>query len=139
VFGDDFVESLRERRPADRNNGVGGNLTHQRGSFAKKEDLDLVAGVVESEGMQENESGSCGIIGAPGTLHHDFEILFGFIGLGAEREKGQAEDLSQELTTRHNFLQEKSVPGKVGVTVPCFAWRFKIGGGDSTMTRLKFT
>jgi hypothetical protein len=112
VFGDDFVEGLSEGRPAHGNYGIGGNLTHERGGLAEKEDLDFVAGVVESEGMQENESGSGGIVGAPGTLHHDFEILFGVIELPAEREKGKAEHLSQELTSRHSLLQREAFRGK---------------------------
>ena len=105
VSGGNFVESFAERRPTDGDDGVGGDLAHQIRGFAKKKNLNFVAGFIEGESMQKRESGLGGIIGAPGTLHHDFEILFGLIGFRTKRKKGQAQNLSQELTSRHGVLR----------------------------------
>jgi len=105
VFGGNFVESFAEGRPTDGDDGVGGDLTHQIRGFAEKEDLNFVAGFVESEGMQKGECGFGRIIGAPCTLHHNLEILFGLIGFRTKREKGQAQNLSEELTSRHRVLR----------------------------------
>ena len=72
MFGHDFFERFAERRPADGHDSVGGDFAHQRGSFAEKENLDFVAGFGQRESVMKGKRGLRGVVGAPGTLHHDF-------------------------------------------------------------------
>jgi hypothetical protein len=55
VFIDKLLQSLGERRPADWNDGAGSGFAHQISSFAKQENLNVVAGFGESEGMDERK------------------------------------------------------------------------------------
>ena len=96
VFGHDFFERFAERRPADGHDGVGGDFAHQRGGFAEKENLNFVAGFGERESVMKGKRGLGGVIGAPGTFHHDLEgFLFWLLGgLRAQGKKGQTQQLS---------------------------------------------
>src|SRR5260370_12545476 len=92
VFGHNFFERFAERRPAHRHDSVGGGFAHQRGSFAKKENLNLVAGFRERESMQKRKRSLGGIVGAPGTFHHDLEsFLFWLLGLRAQGKERQSQ------------------------------------------------
>jgi hypothetical protein len=44
VFGDDFIESLNERRPADRHDRSCHGLSHNGDGFAQEEDLYFMPG-----------------------------------------------------------------------------------------------
>ena len=91
VFGEKFVKRFAEWGPANGHNGARSRFAHQRGGFAKKENLHLMAGFREREPVQERKRGLGGIVGAPGALHHDFEsFLFWLLGLGAQGKKRQA-------------------------------------------------
>src|SRR5260370_40340730 len=72
LFGHDFFEGFAQGWPTYRHDSIGRDFAHQRGGFAEKENLNFVAGFGERESVMKGKRGLGGIIGAPGTLHHDF-------------------------------------------------------------------
>lgn len=90
MFRENFIECFAERGPPHGHDGIGGHFAHQRGGFAEEENLNVVAGFRERESMQEGKRGLGGVVGALGTLHHDFEsFLFWLLGLCAQGKKWQ--------------------------------------------------
>jgi len=87
VFGADFFHRLAERGPTDRHDSIGRGFAHERSGFTKEEYLDLVAGVGERKRMQERKCGLGGIVGTPGTLHHNLESFLGLLSLDAQGKK----------------------------------------------------
>jgi hypothetical protein len=91
ALGHNFFERLAERGPAHGHDGVSGRFAHQRGGFAEQENLYLVARFREREPVMKWKRGLGGIIGAPGTLHHDLKRFLGLLGLCTQRKKRQSQ------------------------------------------------
>src|SRR5262249_42138667 len=93
LLGDNFFARLLQRRPADRLDLVGCGLAHQVGGLAGEEDLHLMAGVRESQSVQEGERSPGRIIRAPSALHHDLEwfarLLSGLAENAKHRQKAE--------------------------------------------------
>ena len=92
VFGHNFFKRFTERRPAHGHDRIHRRLSHQIGGLSREENLHFVTGVRQRESMQKGKRRPGRVIGAPGTLHHDFEsFLFWLLGLCAKGKKRQSQ------------------------------------------------